>query len=117
MSLLRPDVPPPAEAWEGLREWARQSWWQRYRMALIMMAPFTTIVMALAGVALMIAEPSWRSARMIAVLWVIGVPLVALGQMRRVARAAALVPPITPASQNPTTAVDIRGTRERPHDD
>ena len=112
MSLLRRDVPPPTEAWEGLREWARQSRWQRFRVALLVMAPFTTLVLALAGVGLLFAEPSWRSARLIAVLWVISVPLTALGYMRRMGRAAAQVPPISAASLNPTTAVDIRGNRD-----
>ncbi len=114
MSLLRPDAPPPPESWEGLREWMRRSWWDRYRASLRVMLPFTSVVLALAGVALMIAEPSWRSARLIGVLWVIGVPVTALGYMRRMGRAAAQVPPISPASSNPTTAVDIRGNRELP---
>ena len=112
MSLLRRDVPPPTESWEALREWSRQSWWQRYRVSLMVMAPFTTIVLALAGVGLLIAEPSWRSAQLIGVLWVIGVPVTALGNMRRMARSAAQVPPISEASRNPTTAVDIRGNRK-----
>lgn len=112
MSLLRRDVPPPTEAWEALREWARQSWWQRFRVALLVMTPFTTLVLVLAGVGLLFAEPSWRSARLIAVLWVVCIPLTALGYMRRMGRAAAQVPPITAASLNPTTAVDIRGNRD-----
>ena len=111
MSLLRPDLPPPTDSWDALREWSRQSWWQRYRVSLMVMAPFTTVVLVLAGVGLLIAETSWRSAQLIAVLWVIGVPLTALGNMRRMARAAAQVPPISEASRNPTTAVDIRGNR------
>ena len=111
MSLLQRDAPPPTESWEALREWSRQSWWQRYRVSLMVMAPFTTIVLALAGVGLLIAEPSWRSAQLTGVLWVIGVPLTALGNMRRMARAAAQVPPISEASRNPTTAVDIRCNR------
>ena len=90
MSLLRPDAPPPTAAWEGLREWSRQSWWQRYRMSLVAMAPFTTIVLALAGVALLFAEASWRSVQLIAVLWVICVPLTAHGHMRRIGRSADL---------------------------
>lgn len=111
MNLLRRDLPPPTDSWDALREWTRQSWWQRYRMSLMVMAPFTTIVLVLAGIGLLIAEPSWRSAQLIGVLWVIGVPLTALGNMRRMARAAAQVPPISEASRNPTTAVDIRGNR------
>ena len=105
MSLLRRDAPPPAEAWEALREWSRQSWWARYRASLMVMLPFTTLVLAMAAIALLIV-----------VLWAIGVPVTALGYMRRMARSAALVPPISAASQNPTTAVDIRGNRNRPND-
>mgnify|MGYP001289261532 CR=1 FL=1 len=116
MSLLRRDAPPPAEAWEALREWSRQSWWARYRASLMVMLPFTTLVLAMAAIALLIAEPSWRSVKLIVVLWAIGVPVTALGYMRRMARSAALVPPISAASQNPTTAVDIRGNRNRPND-
>lgn len=115
MNLFRNETPPPAEAWETLREWSRQSWWERYRVSLLIMLPFVSLVLAVAAVALLIAEPSWRSARLIAVLWVIAIPVTALGYMRRMARAAALVPPITPASLNPTTAVDIRSNR--PHGD
>ena len=111
MSLLRRDLPPPTDSWDALREWTRQSWWQRYRVSLMVMAPFTTVVLLLAGIGLLIAEPSWRSAQLIGVLWVIGVPLTALGNMRRMARAAAQVPPISEASSNPSTAVDIRGNR------
>ena len=116
MSLFRRDVVPPEEAWDGLREWACQSWWRRFRSCLSVMLPFSSILLAFAGVGLLIAEPSWRTAKVIAVLWIIAVPATALGYMRRMGRAAALVPPITPASQNPTTAVDIRGNRERPHE-
>ncbi len=114
MSLLRRDAPPPPESWDDLREWAQRSWWHRYRAALRVMLPFTSVVLALAGVALMIAEPSWRSARLIGALWLFGVPVTALGYMRRMGRAAAQVPAISPASSNPTTAVDIRGNRELP---
>lgn len=115
MSILRRDSPPPNEAWDALREWSRQSWWARYRTSLLVMLPLTSIVLALAGVGLLIAEFSWRSAWLILGLWVVIVPVIALGHMRRMSRAAALVPPISPASLNPSTAVDIRGSRERPH--
>lgn len=111
MSLLRREVPPPTDAWEGLREWARLSWWQRYRISLLAVAPITTVVFSFAAVALLVAETSWRSAALIAGLWVICVPLASLGYMRRVGRSAAKVPPISAASLNPTTAVDIRGNR------
>ena len=116
MSLLRRDAPPPTEAWESLREWANQSWWQRYRAGLLVMLPFVSFIIALAGIALFIAEPSWRTAKWVFGLWAVGIPVTALGYTRRMNRAAAQVPPITPASQNPTTAVDIRGHRERTPD-
>ncbi len=116
MSLLRRDAPPPTDSWEALREWSRQTWWQRFRAALLVMAPFTTLVLALAGIGLLFAEPSWRSVQMIAVLWVISIPITALGYMRRIGRAAAQVPPMSEASLNPTTAVDIRGNREKSPD-
>ncbi len=111
MSIVGRNVPPPQEAWDTLREWSRQSWWQRYRMSLLVMLPITTMVMLIAGVAMLFAERSWRSAALIGSLWLIGVPLTALGYMRRVNRSAAQVPPITPASLDPTTAVDIRRQR------
>ena len=113
MSMFRRDVPPPTEAWEGLREWANQSWWNRYRAGLLVMLPFVSFIIALAGVALLVAEPSWRTAKWVGGMWAIGVPLTALGYMRRMGRAAAQVPPISPASSNPTTAVDIRSSRDR----
>jgi hypothetical protein len=111
MSLLRRDTPPPTESWEGLREWARQPWWHRFRESLLLMLPFTTVLLLVSGVGLLFAEPSWRSVRLIAILWVVCVPLAGLGHMRRLSRAAAQVPPISAASLNATTAVDIRGNR------
>jgi len=111
MSLLRKDTPPPQEAWETLRAWAQQSWWERYRISLLMMLPFVSAVLAVAALALLFAEPSWRSVKLIAGLWAFAVPVTALGYMRRMARSAALIPPISPASLDPTTAVDIRGNR------
>ena len=114
MSSFRRDTPPPPEAWESLREWQRLPWWQRYQLSLRVMFPFASLIILLAAVALLIAEPSWRSAKLIALLWVGTVLVTALGYQRRMARAAALVPPLTPASLNPTTAVDIRGNQERP---
>lgn len=112
MSLIRRDAPPPPEAWEALREWSRHTWWQRYWMSLLVMAPFTTVILCMAGIGLLLAEPSWRTVQLIGVLWVIAVPLTALGNLRRTARSAAQVPPISPASLDPTTAVDIRGNRQ-----
>ena len=116
MSWLRRETPPPTESWEGLREWARHSWWHRYRASVLVMFPFSTLILVIAGIALLFAEPSWRSVRFIAVLWVACVLLTGLGYMRRMGRAAAQVPPISAASLNPTTAVDIRGQRDGPPD-
>lgn len=116
MSFLRRDTPPPTESWEALREWARQSWWHRFRESVLLMLPFTTVLLLVAGVALLFAEASWRSVQLIAILWLVCVPLAGLGHMRRLGRAAAQVPPISQASQNPTTAVDIRGGRGAPRD-
>ena len=114
MSLFRREAPPPPESWEALREWSLHTWWERYRASLLVMLPFTTVVVGLATVALFFAEFSWRSAKLMAMLWVIGVPITALGYMRKMSRAAAQVPPITPASLDPNTAVDIRSSRPEP---
>lgn len=116
MSLFRRDAPPPTEAWESLREWANHSWWHRYRASLMVMLPFVSFIMGLAAIALFVAEPSWRTALWVAGMWAVGVPVTALGYMRRMGRAAAQVPPISAASLNPTTSVDIRGSRERTPD-
>ena len=116
MSMFRRDVPPPTEAWESLREWANQSWWSRYRAGLLVMLPFVSFIIARAGVALFVAEPSWRTAKLVAGLWAVGIPVTALGYVRRMDRAAAQVPPISAASSNPTTAVDIRSSQERTPD-
>jgi hypothetical protein len=113
MSLLRPDPPPPTETWEDLREWANHSWWHRYRASVRVMLPIISLVIGIAAIALFVAEPSWRTARWVGGLWAVGVLVTGLGYMRRMGRAAAQVPPITAASSNPTTAVDIRGNRER----
>jgi hypothetical protein len=112
MSLLRRDAPPPPESWDDLREWSCQSWYTRFRAATMVMLPFSTLIMVVAAGVLLYAEPSWRTARLIVMLWVTAVFLTGLGYKRRMDRAAAQVPPITPASQNPTTAVDIRGRRD-----
>jgi hypothetical protein len=113
MSLFKRDAPPPAESWESLREWKRRSWWDRYLLSLRVMLPYSSLVMALAALGLLIAEPSWRTVKFIAILWIATVLLTTLGYLRRMDRSAALVPPLTPASLNPTTAVDIRGSNER----
>jgi hypothetical protein len=80
---------------------------KRYRVGLAVMVRLITVVVLLAGIALMIAEPSWRSAALIASLWLFGVPVTALGYVRKMDRLAAQVP-VTPASNSPTTTVDIR---------
>lgn len=116
MNMFRRDAPPPTEAWESLREWANQSWWQRYRASLLVMLPLVSFIIALAGIALFIAEPSWRTAKWIGGLWVFGVSVTALGYTRRMSRTAAMVPPISAASLNPTTAVDIRSNRPQAPD-
>jgi hypothetical protein len=112
MNLLRRNTPPPPESWDDLREWSCQSWYTRYRAATMMMLPFSTLIMVISGAALLYSEPSWWSVRLILALWVMAAFLGGLGYKRRMDRAAAQVPPITPASQNPTTAVDIRGRRD-----
>lgn len=116
MSWLRRETPPPTESWEGLREWARHSWWHRYRASVLVMFPFSTLVLVIASIALLFAEPSWRSVRLLAALWVACVLLTGLGYMRRMGRAAAQVPPISAASLDPATAVDIRGGRREAQD-
>ncbi len=116
MSLFRRDAPPPTEAWETLREWANHSWWHRYRASLLVMLPLVTFIIGIAGIALFIAEPSWRTAQWVGGMWAAGLPLTALGYMRRMGRAAAQVPPISAASSNPTTAIDIRSGRDRAPD-
>ena len=52
MSIIDRNVPPPQGGVGHLREWSRQSWWQRYRMSLLVMLPVTTMVMLIAGVAI-----------------------------------------------------------------
>jgi hypothetical protein len=107
MSLLSRDVPPPIDTHDTLREWRMQPYSKRFRVGLSVMVRVVSAVLALAGIALMIAEPSLRSAALIGVLWLVGVPITALGYVRKMDRMAALVP-ITPASTSPTTTVDIR---------
>lgn len=114
MSIVRREAPPPTEAWDELREWSHQSWWRRYQTSLLVMLPFTSLVVAAATVVLLFAEFSWRSGKMMLIIWCIGVPITALGYLRKMDRAAAQVPPITPASLDPNTAVDMRSERARP---
>ncbi len=78
------------------------------------MLPFTTLVVAVATVALLYAEFSLRSGLMMLIIWLIALPVTALGYMRKMARTAAQVPPISPASLDPNTAVDMRSSRPQP---
>jgi hypothetical protein len=84
-----------------------QPFGKRYRVALAVMVRLITVVVIIAGIALVIAEPSWRSVRFAIAMWVIAVPLTALGYVRKMDRLAAQVP-VSPASNSPTTTVDIR---------
>jgi hypothetical protein len=93
--------------WETLREWRMRSFGERYRIGLAVSLRLISLVVGLAGIALMIVEPSARTLVMIAGLWLIGVPLAALGYVRKLDRMAARVP-ISPAAKNPRTTVDIR---------
>jgi hypothetical protein len=106
MSFLNPTPTPPEESWDTLREWRLQSFLTRYKVGLAVMLRLMTLVVGLAGIALFIAEPSARTAVLVIVLWLIAVPVGALGYVRKMDRMASRVP-ITPASNNPTTTVDI----------
>jgi hypothetical protein len=108
VSFLSPNVAPPEDSWDTLREWRMQGFWSRYKIGLAVALRIISIVIALAGAALLFLEPSARTVALIAGLWVFGVLLAALGYVRKMDRMAARVP-VTPASRNPTTAVDIRG--------
>jgi hypothetical protein len=111
MGLFNATPPPPLDSHETLREWKVQPYSKRYRVALFVMLRLISVVVAVAGIALFIAEPSWRSVKLIAVIWIIGIPVTAIGYVRKMDKMAAAVPPISPASKDPTTTVDIR----RPH--
>ncbi len=107
MSLLSPTPTPPEDSWDTLREWRMRSFWQRYRVGIAVMLRLMTIVVGIAGVALFFVEPSWRTAKLVLSLWFIGVPLGALGYVRKMDRMAANVP-VSPARNDPTTTVDIQ---------
>jgi hypothetical protein len=107
VSILSPNTLPPEDSWDTLREWRMQRFWERYKIGFAVAIRLISMVVGLAGVALMIVEPSLRTLALIAGLWAFGVPLAALGYVRKMDRMAARVP-ITPANSNPTTAVDIR---------
>lgn len=107
MSLLSPQATPPEDMWDTLREWRVRNFGERYRIGLAVSLRLISLVVGLAGIALLIVEPSVRTLTLIAGLWLVGVPLAALGYVRKLDRLAARVP-ITPAAKNPTTTVDMR---------
>jgi hypothetical protein len=110
MSLFMPTPVPPEESWDTLREWRMQPFGKRYKVGLAVMVRLMSLVVGLAGIALLIVEPSVRTALLIAILWCVSIPLTALGYVRKMDRMAARVP-VTPATKNPTTTVDIRKER------
>ncbi len=111
MSVLSPNIPPPLDQHDTLRAWKTQPFSARYFVALKVMLRVISFVVLLAGVALMIAEPSWRTATLIVGMWLVGVPLTALGYVRKMDRLAAQTPPISPRNESPTTTIDIRQRR------
>jgi hypothetical protein len=113
MGLFANTPPPPLEEHDTLREWKAQPFSKRYRVGLAVMIRMMSFVVALAGVALFIAEPSWRSVTFTLIIWLVSVPLTAFGYVRKMDRAAASVPPISAASKDPTTTVDIRTRQQR----
>jgi hypothetical protein len=80
---------------------------EKFKIGLAVAVRIITLVVGLAGAALLFLEPSLRTLGLVAVLWAVGVPLAAIGYVRKMDRMAARVP-VSPASRNPTTAVDIR---------
>jgi hypothetical protein len=112
VSFLSPNAMPPEDSWDTLREWRMHRFIARYKIGLAVSLRLISMVVGLAGIALLIAEPSLRTLLLIAGLWCFGVPLAALGYVRKMDRMAARVP-ITPAKKNPTTTVDIRSNDTR----
>jgi hypothetical protein len=106
MSLFSPTPIPPEDSWDTLREWRMQTFVARYKIGLAVALRIISLVVLLAGAALLFLEPSKRTVFLIVTIWCIGVPLAALGYVRKMDRMAARVP-ITPATKNPTTTVDI----------
>jgi hypothetical protein len=111
VSLLSPNIPPSIEHHDTLREWRSQPFSRRYLVALKVMARVVSFVVLLAGIALLIAEPSARSLMLIGAMWIVGVPLTALGYVRKMDRLAAQAPALSPGSTSPTTTIDIRQRR------
>jgi hypothetical protein len=107
MSLLSPTPTPPEDSWDTLREWRMQTFWQRYKVGIAVMLRLMTLVVGIAGIALFFVEPSMRTAKLVVALWVVSVPLGALGYVRKMDRMAANVP-VSPARNDPTTTVDIQ---------
>jgi hypothetical protein len=107
VSLFSPQATPPEDSWDTLREWRMQRFGERFKIGLAVAVRLISMVVGLAGIALLIVEPSLRTLGLIAGLWAFGVPVAALGYVRKMDRMAARVP-ISPANSNPTTAVDIR---------
>jgi hypothetical protein len=107
VSLLSPTPTPPEDSWDTLREWRMQRFPQRYKIGLAVSLRLISVVVGLAGIALLFLEPSLRTLTLVAGLWCVGVPLAALGYVRKMDRMAANVP-VTPAAKNPTTTIDIR---------
>lgn len=107
MSFLTPTPTPPEDSWDTLREWRMQPFIARYKIGLAVMLRLMTLVVGIAGIALFIAEPSQKSALLALALWLISIPLGALGYVRKMDRMAARIP-VSPASKDPTTTVDIR---------
>lgn len=108
MSLFANTAPPAEDTHDTLREWRMQSFGQRYWVALMVMLRLISVVVLIAGIGLFISEPSWRSVTFTIIIWLIAIPLTALGYVKKVDRMAALVPSISSANPDPTTTVDIR---------
>jgi hypothetical protein len=107
MSLLSPTPTPPEDSWDTLREWRMQTFWQRYKIGIAVMLRVISLVVGIAGIALFFVEPSLRTAKLVAALWLISIPLCALGYVRKMDRMAGRVP-VSPARDDPTTTVDIQ---------
>lgn len=89
-----------------------QRFWQRYRIGLAVALRLISLVVGLAGIALYVVEPSVKAIWISLALWCFGVPIAALGYVRKMDRMAAQVP-VTPAAKNPTTTVDISSVERR----
>lgn len=106
MSLLSPNIPPTGDQHDTLRAWRAQPFSARYFVAVKVMLRVISFVVLLAGVALMIAEPSGRTVVLIVGMWLVGVPLTALGYVRKMDRLAAQAPPVSSGNRRPATSDD-----------